>query len=230
MEHSTLELSYSQISTLPNDKQISTLSIKDIPTNASITPQDFSKITSVVSNGGNLQLVFTANLTEEEYKKISLNMKFAGLLSINLSAPNTITSKKKTWNSNQNQWSNLNPSTTEQTKGVNVDSLIDPFDSYQKMDNDCMTRPKPCKNCTCGRAAAERKGEKFDPKNFTGGCGRCHLGDAFRCANCPYRGMPAFEPGQKVEIKEEYTNNAGASEKAETSNINVKENKVKIDI
>ena len=42
--------------------------------------------------------------------------------------------------------------------------------------------------------------------------------------------MPAFEPGQKVEIKEEFTNNAGVSEKVETSNVNIKDNKVKIDI
>lgn len=69
---------------------------------------------------------------------------------------------------------------------------------------------KACANCTCGLADELEKEAKNqiddaisasrDTSAPKTSCGSCYLGDAFRCASCPYRGMPAFNPGEKVTI------------------------------
>lgn len=76
----------------------------------------------------------------------------------------------------------------------------------------CPPTRKACKNCTCGRAEEEAAAEARSTVQVQGlnevdtgaaassACGSCSLGDAFRCATCPYRGLPAFRPGEKVAL------------------------------
>lgn len=70
----------------------------------------------------------------------------------------------------------------------------------------CGATKKACANCTCGRA--EGKVTKLTKEMIenpqSGGCGSCALGDAFRCAGCPYRGLPAFKVGEKISLPNDF--------------------------
>ena len=91
---------------------------------------------------------------------------------------------------------------------VNKNDLASRFNSAFGADADCsQAKPvrKACKDCTCGRAEADAQGVRLQLTqemldNPQSACGSCGMGDAFRCAGCPYRGLPSFEMGKKIEL------------------------------
>ena len=69
--------------------------------------------------------------------------------------------------------------------------------------DDKMQDAKACANCNCGlkeRLEGNTTVAELENGNIESECGKCYLGDAFRCASCPYRGVPAFEKGDKVKL------------------------------
>jgi len=92
---------------------------------------------------------------------------------------------------------------------INDEDLLDEQDKVKPSAEElrvCATTKerKACANCSCGlREELEQeeiKNVRENSQNAKSSCGSCYLGDAFRCSGCPYRGMPAFKPGEKVVI------------------------------
>jgi len=100
---------------------------------------------------------------------------------------------------------------------VRESDLVKP--DMEKIRSDCGAGKqggRACKNCTCGRAEQEAKEkaeggpkskltlEMLENPGIESSCGSCALGDAFRCAGCPYRGLPVFKPGEKITLPEDF--------------------------
>jgi len=104
------------------------------------------------------------------------------------------------------------------TPSIDENSLLTEEDlkrrgTIQRPDCDVKRTRKACKNCSCGlkemllqeqddipSSKTTQTANNVEGKNIvstgaaTSSCGNCYLGDAFRCASCPYLGMFSFSP------------------------------------
>jgi len=138
-----------------------------------------------------------------------------------------------------NPFANFSAQATNNKQTIDEDNLLDSEVGYNKLgaDESCSTKPKACANCSCGRAELEAAAEAGQPidvaKNVetgkvTSSCGSCYLGDAFRCASCPYKGLPAFKPGDKVKL--DLTKDSIGGVLKEENDVVVSNGKVKLQI
>jgi len=128
---------------------------------------------------------------------------------VKLNADDDIGLGNKAEEKKENPFAKFSTQAVNNKEIIDEDNLLDNEASYNRLgaDESCSTKPKACANCSCGRAeqeALEAQGvdiaKKIETGNVASSCGSCYLGDAFRCASCPYKGLPAFKPGDKVKL------------------------------
>lgn len=160
----------------------------------------------------------------------SRNALLAGLLDATTStgpSGTTVTAKKPTWEMGAKFSLRKKPAATTATNTTTTawklameEDGAELIDEEELLDDADMAAPaaaaaddcevgaggrKACKNCTCGRAEGalvekvELTADMLDNPQ-EGGCGSCALGDAYRCASCPYLGLPAFKQGEKIQL------------------------------
>lgn len=224
-----------------NSKSYSEINFS-ISEKTTLSVDDLNKLFKISKPGSVIKIELSGSLEKDYVNEVKINLKFAGFKGITYKEEDgkqfifgkNKTSELQDLTATIDQQLNVNKWKIQETKSedlLNENDLVNPNDIYEKFSkkNDCITKPKPCKNCNCGRAKAD--GENPDKNNATmpkSECGNCYLGDAFRCEGCPYRGLPAFEKGQKVVFN---TDSKDSNiDKEEPIVVKGKDNKVKIDL
>ncbi|XP_068140544.1 anamorsin homolog [Drosophila tropicalis] len=177
---------------------------------------NYVKLLHMLKPSGKLHLISFIGAAGSLLQEI----KLSGFINCREDSDNTLTAEKpgyETGSSARLSFAKKNSSTLNVWKiSGDDDELIDEEDLLDEVDKQkpdpaslkvCSTtgKRKACKNCSCGLADElenEKKQENAakQTENAKSSCGNCYLGDAFRCSSCPYLGMPAFKPGEKVQL------------------------------
>ncbi|XP_055852151.1 anamorsin homolog [Episyrphus balteatus] len=174
----------------------------------------FAKLLSLLKPSGKLYL----EKYEGSSESVSQELKLSGFLEIQ-KATDSITCQKPAYEVGSSVklsfakkdvaavWK-IDADDGDEEETINEDDLLDEEDKAKPNPESlrvCGTtgKRKACKDCSCGLAEeleAEKTKVAVETKNAKSSCGSCYLGDAFRCSTCPYLGMPAFKPGEKVQL------------------------------
>jgi len=173
---------------------------------------------------GKLSLKVTKGGGGEVTQKLANYLKYSGFVKVGVKSEDLVVAEKDKFeigevtplsfangsgkSSNNNAWKIDLDLDGDDDDYIDEDALLEPED-FKKPDaaslRVCGTtgKKKACKDCSCGLAEelAGEKGKTNVPP-VKSSCGSCYLGDAFRCATCPYLGTPAFKPGEKVQLSD----------------------------
>jgi len=168
--------------------------------------------------GGHI-IARVGGLTSEEAAKLETTGLFAGAVGSCLKSTVTSSTTGKVeveFSCSKPSWANGASVSLGGSATIDEDALLgDVPKPVGKGKSDCSSQPKACANCSCGRKeledkfGAEEAKSRLEKGKERSACGSCYLGDAFRCETCPYRGLPAFKPGAKVELSSGETEGSG---------------------
>lgn len=196
---------------LPSVQHDSALSVVYIE-EGNIETDILQALIEILKPGGQLILKGSGNENNIKFKLIT-----SGLSKIQISE-SFVTATKPNYNIGSSAQINvqkkenlvwkLDDAIDDEVDLIDPDSLLDEEDLAKPDINSlrvCSTtgKRKACKDCSCGLAEelqAEKDVSGLNTAAAKSSCGSCYLGDAFRCATCPYLGMPAFKPGEKVQL------------------------------
>lgn len=166
-------------------------------------------------------------IKESDTETLRKNLLLSGFTETTATSSDTLTAKKPNWETGTKAAISLKPRSAAAAGAWTVspdDGDEELVDAEALLTEDDLKRPqvnkenggdcgasgrKACANCSCGRADGTAKEVKLTKEMLenpqpSGGCGSCSLGDAFRCAGCPYKGLPAFEPGKPIKVSADF--------------------------